>query len=185
MQERPDGDELVEAFARWAAGQRAGSAAAARSRERSLREQARASATWAGILVDLAEAATVVGALVAGQRRSGRLVGVGRDFCILEPRSGRTALVCLDAVSELSPDYGTTAGLPAGDRGAALDLTLMTAMALLAEERYPVAVLTTTGAETAGDLVAVGADVLTIRTNPPARRVVYVPRTAVALCELR
>ena len=44
---------------------------------RSLHEQATASATWTGILVDLAEQAALVTAVVAGRRRHGRVAGIG------------------------------------------------------------------------------------------------------------
>jgi hypothetical protein len=106
VQQWQRGDELVAAFTTWAAEQRAESAAAGRARERSLREQAAASATWVGILVDLAEQGTRVTALVAGQRRSGRIAGVGRDFLVLDPRYGHTALIRLDAVLTLWPSNG-------------------------------------------------------------------------------
>jgi hypothetical protein len=180
-----EGDALVAAFARWAAEQRAVVAAGARTRERSLREQAAASATWLGVVVDLAERAAPVTAVVAGQRRPGRLVGVGRDFCVLQADTGRTALVALSAISELWPDGPAARDTPAGDRGAAINLPLMTALAMLAEDRSPVALISSTGVETSGELVAAGEDVLTLRTAPPGRRLVYVPARAVAVCELR
>ena len=188
MQHGHGGDELVAAFARWAADQRVVAAAGDRARERSLREQARSSATWTGVLVDLAEQGSPVTVMVAGQRRCGRLVGVGRDFCVLEPDQGRTALIALPQVTELWPDRPAGWALsepPGGDRSPAIDLPLMAALALLAEDRSPVGVFSTGGLETAGDLVAAGDDVLTLRTGTPVRRLVYVPLRAVAVCELR
>ncbi len=59
----------------------------------------------------------------------------------------------------------------AGDRSPAIDLALMAALALLAEDRAPVGVFSAGGLETAGELVAAGDDVLTLRTGiarPPA-----------------
>jgi hypothetical protein len=185
VQPGPGADELVAAFARWAADQRAATAASDRSRERSLREQAGASATWLGVLVDLAEQATAVTAVAAGQRRRGRIVGVGRDFCVLESDHGRTALVLLRAISEVRPDSGATGGLPAGDRDAAIDLSLIMALALLAEDRHPVGLVTGAGIESTGVLVAAGEDVITLRIDPLGRRLAYVPLSAVAICELR
>jgi hypothetical protein len=185
VQPRPHGDEVVAAFARWAAEQRTTSAAADRSRARSLREQASASATWKGMLVDLAEQDTPVTAVVAGQRRSGQIVGVGQDFFVIQPRQGRPALVCLDAVSALWPEMDSLPAPPAGDRSPAISLSLLSALARLAEDRCPMGLLTRAGFEVAGDLVAAGEDVLTVRTAPPARRLVSVPFGAVALCELR
>jgi hypothetical protein len=178
------GDELMAALDRWAADQRAASAAAGRARERSLREQAASMATWTGILVDLAEQGAPVTAVLANQRCRGHVVGVGRDFFVLDAHPGRPALIRSDTVASLWPEQ-PAAPLPAGTRGGALDLSLMMALALLAEERSPVCVTTTTGLETAGDLIAVGEDVLTVRTDSSARRLAYVPVGAVAMCELR
>ncbi len=59
------------------------------------------------------------------------------------------------------------------------------ALALLADERSPVGLISGGGLETVGELVAAGDDVLTVRTAPPARRLVYVPLDSVAVCELR
>jgi hypothetical protein len=132
----------------------------------------------------LAEHGTPVTAVVASQRRTGRIAGVGRDFFVLEPRQGYTALVLLDAVGSLWPDQDGIR-FPTGARGGAIELTFAMAMALLGEQRSPICVVTATGLEIAGDLVAAGDDVLTLRSDVPARRLVYVPLRAAALCELR
>jgi hypothetical protein len=196
MQEWHDGqrgDELVAALDRWAAAQRVASAAAGRARERSLREQAATLATWTGILVDLAEKRAPVTVVLANQRRRGRLVGVGSDFFVLDASPARTALGRSDAVTSLWPE-DAAASLPAGGRMATIDLSLMMALALLAEERSPIRLTTTTGLEIAGALLAAGEDVLTVRTDSSAisatsatsaRRSAYLPLSAVAWCELR
>jgi hypothetical protein len=176
---------LVAAFARWAADQRTAAAAANRVRERSLRDQAAATATWVGVLVDLAEQAAVVTMVVAGQRRSGHLMAVGRDFCVLQAEHGRAALISVREIVQLWPEVRSNEGPLAGDRRASIDLPLLSALALLAEERSPVGLVSGGGHEISGELVAVGDDVLTVRTRPPARRLVYVPVTGVAVCELR
>ena len=183
MEEGRRGDQLVAAFARWAADQRTQDAAVARARQRSLREQARGSATWAGVLLDLAEQTTPVTVVVAGQRRRGQIVGVGQDFCVLQPRLGGPALVRAWAISEVWPEDGTPRDAPTGDRDPSIRLTLTTALALLAEERAPVSLMTDRGVENPGDLLAVGDDVVTLRTAQ--RRLVYLPLRAVALCEVR
>jgi hypothetical protein len=134
--------------------------------------------------VDLAEAGAAVTVQVANKRRHGRIAGVGRDFVVLQPDRGLTALVDLHAIDSLGPEH-VAVPLPAGTRGGAIDLTLMMALALLAEQRTPVTLATRSGLETAGDLVAVGEDVLSLRTDMPTRRFVYFPLSAVALCELR
>ena len=104
---------------------------------------------------------------------------------MLEPGQGRTALIALLQVSELWPEGPWRHDPSGGDRSPALDLSLIAALALLAEDRSPVGLFSTGGLETAGDLVAAGDDVLTLRTGLPVRRLVYVPLRAVAVCELR
>ena len=138
-----------------------------------------------GVLVDLAEQDASVAVVVAGQRRSGHLVGVGRDFCVLQTDHGRAVLISVPEIAQLWPEVGWGDGPPTGDRTPSIDLTLTTGLALLAEERSPVVLVSGDGLETAGDLVAVGEDVLTLRTAPPARRLVHVPTSRVAVCELR
>jgi hypothetical protein len=177
------GDELVAAFDRWAAEQRAADAAASRAKERSLRDQAQGSATWTGFLVDLAEAEDTVTLAIAGRRRSGRVVGVGADFLVLEQGNGRPALVARDAVSALWPER--SAALASGDRPPRLDLDLAAALSLLAEDCQPLAVTVGDGEEVVGDLVSVGEDVCSLRSPAPARRVCHLPLAAVRVCELR
>jgi hypothetical protein len=185
MHEGQEGDDLVAAFVRWAAGQRTASAAASRARERSLREQAAASATWAGVIVDLAEQQASVTVAVGGQKRAGRVVGAGRNFFVLDGgRHGRITLVALDAVGAIWPDQVADV-LPTGARLGAIDMTLMMALALLVEQRAPVCITSPAGLQTSGELVAAGEDVLTLRIDPAARRLTYVPLATVALCELR
>jgi len=192
VRDRHGGDDLVEAFARWAADQRAEAAASDRARERSLRTQAGASATWAGILVDLAEQATPVTVMVAARRHRGRVVGVGADFCVLEPGAGRPALICSQAISALWPEPGpepgpvARAGNPsAGARYPSLSLSLLAALSMLADEHSPVAIVTSDGQETVGVLIAAGEDVLTVQTNRQAQQIVYLRLSAVASCEMR
>jgi hypothetical protein len=208
--EPPSGEELIAAFADWAASQRIRAAAANRARERSLRDQAAAQATWSGLLLELAERRAGVTAAVGGRRWQGRLVGVGRDFCVLETRAGRFALIPFRAISVLWPEplgpaigattgpaseaatgpaigatTGPAIGAPASTRRPALDLSLPAALSMLVDDRYPVTVVTTSGLETAGLLVGLGDDVLTIQADPPARSLAYVPLHALSLCELR
>ncbi|MGH9057413.1 MAG: hypothetical protein ACRDYY_16385, partial [Acidimicrobiales bacterium] len=121
-----------------------------------------------------------------------RLVGVGQDFLVLEQAGGRPALVCLDAVaclepaSQLSPagrgPAGRGAAPPGGDRQATIGLNLEAALAALADDRAPVCIVVP-GRDVAGDLVAVGEDLLVLRCagGQPA----YVQLGAVSLCELR
>ena len=176
---------LLEELARWAASERVAAAAAARSRARSLAAQSAATATWAGVLVDLAEAQATVSAAVGGTRIAGRLVGVGRDVCVIEAPDGRPAVVRLDAITELSSTGTNPRGpAPGGSRRPASALTLVDVLEAAAAESSPVTLHTAAGA-VAGELVALGADVVTLRDPGPSRRQVHLPLAAVAACVLR
>jgi hypothetical protein len=175
-------DELVRAFARWAAQERAGFAAEERARRRWLGEQAVAGSTLVGILVDLAEQAAQVGMSLPDHTCAGRIVGVGTDFCVVNQTHGRPAVVALHHVGAVWPEPG--ARLAAGDRPPALEMSLAATFAAMAEERLPVAVRV--GQTTLeGEVYGIGEDVVTLRSNPPNRRWTHIPLRAVLLCELR
>ncbi|HET9078120.1 MAG TPA: hypothetical protein VFN68_14380 [Acidimicrobiales bacterium] len=181
--------EFLAALTGWAAGQRVAGAAAARARLRALSESAAGSATFTGVLVDLAErAADVTVSVRSGPeaRLSGRLVGVGRDFCVLEQPDGRPVLIRLDAVATVAPNAPSAPGHigPAGDRAAPLTLSLVAALAELAAERAPVRLAT--GSERLdGELASVGDDVVTVRVGRSPGRLVHVAVGALRWCELR
>ena len=178
-------EELLSAFSRWAADERVALAAAERSRIRSLRVQSAKSATWVGLLVDLAERSAVVSVTAGGTRLTGCLVGVGRDFFVLEPAAGRPVLVATQSATSVSAAPEEPASSRAGgDRRPALDLSLLSAFDALAEERSPVAVCAG-GTTFEGELLSVGEDVITLRTMTAQRRTVHLPAASVAWCELR
>ena len=176
-----DAGGLLDEIARWAASERVARAAAERSRARSLAAQSAATATWAGVLVDLAERAADVSAAVAGTRIQGRLVGVARDFCVIESPGGHPAVIRLDAITELSATGGST---PGGSRPPASPLALVDVLEAAAGEASPVTLHTASGTVT-GELLALGEDVVTLRDPGPSRRQVHVPLAAVAACILR
>jgi hypothetical protein len=181
-------DELVAAFGRWAAGEQARQAALGRARQRSLEEQARASATFTGLLVDSAEASTPVVVVIGAERRNGRIAGVGRDFFVLETPSGQAMLVATAALSALwsAESAGSMpAGPPAGDRQAPLRLSLAAALAALAEEHLPVEVLLAGGHRLSGRLLSVGEDLLSVEVSRRPRRLAAVPLASLMLCEVR
>jgi hypothetical protein len=183
VQDGQPGDELVAAFARWAAGERVSRAASERSRQRWLAGQAVSSATWTGLLVDLAEHADPVTLAVGGNRVSGRLVGVGRDFCVLEEAGGRPILVASAAIVALWPSDPPTRRSPSGDRNPPLDISLAQAMESLAEDRVPV--LIRVGEQRVeGRVWAVGEDVVTLSSGA-GRRLVHLPLATVRVCEIR
>lgn len=178
-------DDLVAQFARWSAAERSSEAARSRSLERSMRDQAVASATWAGSLVDLAERRSQVAVCIGTARLSGALEAVGRDFCVLVRSGPRPVLVRLDRITSLRLDPTAGHRLPGGGRFPALELSLLAALSILAEERWPVNLALAAGDQVAGDLVAVGEDVLTVREKDGPRRSVLVPLVALDYCELR
>lgn len=167
------GDDSVESvlrsLAEWAADQRVDAAAASRIRERWLRQQAVESATLAGIAVDLAESGARVSIrTVAGRSHHGRVDAVGRDFLVLRSTSARPTFLAMAAVAWLRPEPGTM-GDGTGDRGAPVDVSLADVLLRMSGDRPHLQV--TVGDETVtGQLRAVSADVLTVRTDgdPPA-----------------
>ena len=190
-----DGDSLAAAFERWAAAERTAQAAATRSRERALREQAAGEATWAGLLVDLAETLAQVTLGVGARQLTGILVGMGRDFCVLEQRDqrlGRQFLIPNKGIVTVWPTPGPTGkgstarqSTASGSRIPHHDLSFESALAGLADDRSPVCIRIAGGAEVSGDLVGSGADLVTVRTEPPARRIVHIRSDHIEVCELR
>ena len=94
-------------------------------------------------------------------------------------------LVRLDRITSVRVDPPGGHGLPGGSRFPALELSLVAALSLLAEERWPVNLALAAGDQVAGDLVAVGHDLLTVREHDGPRRSVLVPLAALDYCELR
>jgi hypothetical protein len=164
---------------RWAAGARAQEAADQRVRERWLRQAAEEEASFAGLLADLAEAGrAVVVTTTSGRRHQGPVVAVGWDFVALSPHSGaagegRLTLLNFEAIAELrqAPGSAPRASVaPArpptgpGDREGGLGVTLVEVLAQAVAVRPRVAVVL--GAVTVvGQLRAVGADVLSVKTD--------------------
>jgi len=172
---------LTDDLARWAAAAKADEAGRARARERWLRRQAEEEATFAGVLVDLAERAeAVVVRTTGGRRHRGAVAAVGGDFVLLRADPGRWVLVAFDAIAAVRPADG--AGAPAaGRRPPALDLLLLEALDGMAGDRSRVSVIPVGDPEpVVGELEAVGDDVLTIRLDGPSRARSYVRAAAIA-----
>jgi hypothetical protein len=147
----------------------------ARRRQRAMTRSLEEGAGLVGALVDLAEAATeVVVRTSSGRAHHGRIVAVGADFAVVA--GAVEAWVRLVAVtSVLVPPAGP---VPSGDRPGA-DVRFVEAIARLAEDRPWVRVVLP-GDTVAGTLVAMGADVLTVR--PPEGSTAYV--SAVSITEV-
>lgn len=175
---------LAARLARFVGDARAGEAAGARSREAFLRRTAADEGTFAGILVDLAERGDAVLVIGAGGRRlRGHLVAVGSDFAALRTADGREALLAHRGITSVTTGDGAPAA--AGDRALLLRFGLPEALAVLAEDRPRVLAVTVgahTGADAgvAGELVAAGRDVLTIRLDGGGRRRAYLPTANLA-----
>jgi len=178
------GDELVAAFTQWAAGERASASAENRAKERWLREEASASANWRGILVDMAEQAATVVIAFGRQKCTGRVVCVARDFCVVQQTAGRPALLPLSGMSAVWPER-SGGGAPAGDREPKLALSLVGALAALAEDRVPVALTLEDGVHLDGVIATVGEDVITLRIEGTNRRFAHVRLASVTCCEVR
>ncbi len=63
-------------------------------------------------------------------------------------------------------------------------MSLASVLEALMSERSPVALGTPAG-PLAGEIRAVGEDVLTVRTETPPRRLVHLPMVSLVYCELR
>ncbi len=172
---------MLAAFARWSGAERARAQAAARSSERWLRQQRAESATLAGTLVDLAEDGAEVTLAVGPRRLAGRLVGVGVDLCVLEGRDGSSSLVALERLSALWP-AGQRGAPGGGERVPELPLRFVDALAALAGEMVPVRLWLSGGEILAGDLVAAGVDVVTVRLPTPSRDYAYAPVRLIDVC---
>lgn len=163
----PNGDDLVAAFARWAADERVREAARQRSRERWLRQQASEEATLAGILTDLAERRAEVVVTTRTRQMAGWLLGVAKDFFVLEDRDRAGVLVATEHLASISPlTRDAQRADPSGERPPPLSLLLVDALVMLTADRSPVRLGLVDGEAVLGDLVAVGRDVVTLRRGP-------------------
>lgn len=191
----PAPDDFLAELARWSAAEKVGRSVAERSRTRSLQDQAAATATWEGILVDLAEAACEVAVSVRwGRKVTGRLVGTARDFVVIESRRGAPVMVRTAAISAISPSTAVASaagpsavavsGRPGGRRRPPIDLDLAGALDALAAERAPLVVWV--GAESfTGWVASCGEDFLTVRAEGAGQRPLYLPMESVVCVELR
>lgn len=155
----------------WAAEQRADAAIAGRSRSRWLARQAAEEATFAGVLVDLAERGDeVVVRTRAGRSHRGRLTLVSEALVVIETASARVA-VPFDRMGAVRRDGASTEG-PTGDRRPIGGPALGTWLAALVGDR-PIVALSLDGDSEPlrGELLAVGVDVVTLRLGARATTV--------------
>jgi hypothetical protein len=164
----------------WSADQRADGAARSRAVERSLRQQAVEEATFAGALLDLAEARSKLAVQVRGGRvYRGVAAGVGRDFVAVRTDGGHLSLIAFTAIADVR---GADLRAPATGSRPPGPRSLVQLLDLCAGDRPRVQVVA--GGETvAGELVGVGTDVLFVRTDGGShgeRSVTYVPAGSVS-----
>jgi hypothetical protein len=171
---------LAARLAAWLADAHVDGSADARARERWLHAAAAADATFAGVLLDLAERRVAVAVTTTSARRHhGCIEVLGADFAALRTAAGGEVLLSLRAVSSVR-----TAPLVApavGERPATTELRLADVLAELAAERARVLLVTVGGGDVvSGELRAVGDDVVTVRTAADPPTTAYVPTPTVA-----
>ena len=163
--------DLVEQISHWLAERRSDDAVAARSRERWLRQQAQEEGTFAGVLLDLGErGCPVVLQGVGGRHHRGVLKAVAGDFAVLSTERSLDVLVHFSGIVSVRQEPGAPA--TAGDRTVVLETTLGEVLVDLAGERPQVVVVTLDGTGIAGQLRAIGRDVLTVRLDGEDRSTV-------------
>ena len=121
---------------------------------------------------------------IGSAQLTGTLEAVGADFCVLVRPGGGPVLAPLEHVASVRVD-SMRDGPGGGSRFPALELSMAAALSVLAEERWPVNLGLGDGRQVAGDLVAVGHDVVTVRQAGGPGRSTFVNIAAVRYCELR
>ena len=175
--------DLLRRLSTWAAAARADDAANARSRQRWLRQAAEEDATFGGVLLDLAERRAPVVITGRARRRHRCIVAaVGADFALVRIDGATDALLSFAGIATVRPEAALPA--PSGDRTVDIDVTMAEAIAVVAEDRPRVLVVTMADADgIAGELRSVGRDVATLRLDGADRATAYVPIASIA--ELR
>ncbi len=144
-----------------------------------LRRQAEEGATLVGALLDLSERGSLVTlGSASGRSTSGTVTAVATDFVALRSEQA-DACVALATVSSVRLHGGERHRAPTGSRPGALDLLLVEVLAGLAAERPRVALVVAGDGVLAGELVAVGSDVATLRMDGDARTLCYVATSAI------
>lgn len=167
---------LLTDLSRWTAEARAEEAARSRAKESWLHRQAAEEATWAALVLDLAEqAAPVVVQSIHGRSHQGRLAAVGADFLLLaatDPSAAnRATFLPTQAIALLRPGLGVRWAPSAGDRQAGgQGVRLADVLAGVAADRPRVIIGTGAAGTITGELVWAGVDLAGVRldSEPPA-----------------
>ncbi len=176
-------DAAVVQLAQWAADSKTEAAADGRVRQQWAQRQAEDEATLASVLLGLAERRAAVAVhLDSGSTVRGALAGVGADYLALVSGSHLT-LMPTAAIAWVRPE-GPSPPAAFADRAAPTG-RLVAVLASVAADGSEVRLVTRTES-VVGELVSVGADVLTLRpTGGQAGQVVYVPVASLSEASLR
>ena len=153
----------------WLADARVEGSADARAREHWLRAAADADATFAGVLLDLAERGVAVAvATVAGRRHQGVVAGARRR--LRRAAGARRAARCSLALAAIaSVRTAPAVGCRVGERVVTTDLRLGDVLGRAGRRTGSGAARLLDGSEAvAGELRSVGQDVVTVRTDGEA-----------------
>jgi hypothetical protein len=154
----------------WAAGARAQDAAAARARQRWLRQQAVEQADFMSLLVELRERAAPTTVTTSGGRtHRGRIALVGRDCVMLTTSRGRNVVVAASAVLAVRADDDRSVTLTVDTRTPGTE-SMAELVRRAAVDRPHVTVHAVGAAEPfVGELQACGLDVvaLLLAGDPP------------------
>jgi hypothetical protein len=164
----------------WLADARVEGSADARARERWLHAAAEGDATFGGVLLDLAERRAAIAVSTSGRRRHhGRVEVIGADFLSLRAATGPEVLLTLGSVTAVRTVPGADPSV--GERLVTTELRLAEVLSELAGERARVVLVPLDGTDAvAGELRAVGRDVVTVRTDGDPPAIAYVPLRSVA-----
>jgi hypothetical protein len=175
----PHAGSLAARLDAWLADARVEDSADARARERWLAAAAESDATFAGVLLDLAERGVPLAVATPGGRRlHGRAEVLGADFVSLRVPAGTEVLVPLGGISSVRT---APSEVPAvGERVVTTELRLADVLGELAAERQRALLVLRGGSEAvSGELRSVGRDVVTVRTDGEPAGTAYVPLVAI------
>ena len=164
----------------WLADARVEGSADARAREHWLRTAADADATFAGVLLDLAERGVAIAVATVGARRLQGVAHVlGADFVALRGPAGNEVLLALRAIASVRT--APAVGVASGERVVTTELCLVDVLSELAAERARARLVVLDGTDAVtGELRAVGQDVVTVRIDGQPPATAYVRTAAVA-----
>jgi hypothetical protein len=152
---------------RWARDAAVEESAGDRARLRHLRDAARGDATLIGALGDLAERAETVAVTTHhGSSHSGAITRVAADMLIMTTAAASAVLIPLDRIASIRQTTGTAPLARSAPTGVG---ALADTLSDLADERHRVQIRSGAAAPVVGEVVAVGADVVTVALDGGAR----------------